>query len=480
VSGDPSRFADGALLFVDLDPTYVRALLFGLREALKQGRSFTWPSVLKLCQWVVSQPREIAGRISDGPTDIDPDWGWTRKAIASLFSEGFDEEKTGIIPTDHREAVWSVLHDLTDDPDPTAETEASYAGTNMDPVTLSINTTRGEAMHAVVRYALWIRRHIATLPDAKDRLDKGFEELTEARDVLNSHLDVTRDPSVAVRAVYGEWFPWLNLLDPAWAKQHVPSIFPEDVSLQALYDAAWEAYIVFCLPYDEVFLTLKEQYAHAVARLGSATHKDRLARDPEERLSEHLMTLYWRGKIVLDEPEGILPQFWAKADSLLRGHALEFIGRSLRNQHEEIPSAILERMKALWERRLEVAQSSAAPQNHKEEMAAFGSWFVSGKFPDEWALPELLTALRISGKTEPDDDVVERLGQLVDANPNEVVACLDLTVKGDRDGWHIYGWRDQAKAILAQALRTDAAAAAEDLIHYLGSRGYMEFRELLR
>ena len=91
---------------------------------------------------------------------------------------------------------------------------------------------------------------------------------------------------------------------------------------------------------------------------------------------------------------------------------------------------------------------------------------------------QLLAALRISGKVDPDDDVVEGLLRLVEAKPKEVVACLDLMVRGDREGWDIYGWREQAKTILAKALRTDVAAA-EDLIHYLGSRGHMEFRELL-
>ncbi|MDH5362399.1 MAG: hypothetical protein OEW84_03700 [Aigarchaeota archaeon] len=40
------------------------------------------------------------------------------------------------------------------------EDEARYDSSNMGPVTLSVNATREEAMHAVARYALWVRRHI--------------------------------------------------------------------------------------------------------------------------------------------------------------------------------------------------------------------------------------------------------------------------------------------------------------------------------
>ena len=61
--------------------------------------------------------------------------------------------------------------------------EQRYGGSNMDPATLSINTTRGETMHAVIRYALWVRRHLEKEPDAEERLAKKFDEMPEVREV---------------------------------------------------------------------------------------------------------------------------------------------------------------------------------------------------------------------------------------------------------------------------------------------------------
>ena len=50
-------------------------------------------------------------------------------------------------------------YSLTEDEDPTPHHEAHYGGSTMEPFTLAMNTIRGEAMEAVIRYALWFRRH---------------------------------------------------------------------------------------------------------------------------------------------------------------------------------------------------------------------------------------------------------------------------------------------------------------------------------
>jgi len=481
VSQDPGRFAAEAERFMGLDPTYVRGLLSGFREAIKQNRTFEWTLVLKLCSWVVSQPRDIPGR-SVSQRDRDPDWGWTRKAAADLLSAGF-EEGPAVVPFDFRDAVWRILQPITDDPEPTLEYEARYGGSNMDPATLSINTTRGEAIHAVVRYALWVRRHLEKLPDAKQKLQRGFDEIPEVREALERHLDASTDPSLAIRAVYGQWFPWLVLLDKAWARNNVTTIFPIDDSQGMYRDAAWETYIIFCVPYDEVFEVLRDQYAGAVQRLGARSGEQRRLADPDQHLAQHLMTLYWRGKLDMDSPEGLIARFWNRASEEIRGHALGFIGRNLYNLKDTLPDETLERLMNLWQSRLSAAKGSATPSIHAAEMAAFGWWFVSGKFEDAWVIKQLAEALKIAPKTEHENVVVERLAGLSRRMPLEAVQCLEAIAKGDKEGWGIYGWRNHARAILDAALaetNPETRTAAESLVHYLGSRGYFQFGELLR
>jgi hypothetical protein len=480
ITSDPARFAAEANRFEGIDPTYVHALFSGFRKA-KRGGNFPWMPVLVLCRWVIDQPRDNTGhKDEDTDTDSDPDWIWTRQSIANLLSDALEPGEAEI-SFDHRAAVWNVLRPLTDDPDPTPEHEERYGGSNMDPTTLSINTVRGEAMHAVVRYALWVRRHLENVADDKKRISRGFNEIPEAREVLDKHLDPKYDPALAIRAVYGQWFPWLVLLDGTWTAQRIVKIFPHEDAFNTLRDAAWEAYIIFCAPYDNVFDLLHEEYTHAVKRIGTISSDRRHIADPDVRLAEHLMTYYWRGKLNLNEPGGLLARFFAKANGTLRSRSLEFIGRSLRDTKETVAPGILERLQALWAQRIEEVRNSAPPAPHAE-LAAFGWWFISAKFDDGWSIAQLKDVLKLAGSIEPDYQVIERLATLASSMPILTVECLDFMVKGEKEGWGIHSWSENARKILFTALHSNdvtARQAAEDNVNLLIARGYLAFRDLL-
>jgi hypothetical protein len=211
VRAQPQRFAADANKFRDLDPTYVRSLLWGLREAAANREEFPWPAVLQLSVLAVDQPPDPPGRDTTFG-DLDPGWSWTHKTIADLIGIGLNTGPSEI-PYELREAVWEVLEPLTDHEEPTPEYEERYGGSNMDPMTLAINTVRGEAIDAVIHYALWGHRHLEQQPDGAALLARGLEEMPEVRTVLQRHPDPANDPAAAIRSLYGRWFPWLILID---------------------------------------------------------------------------------------------------------------------------------------------------------------------------------------------------------------------------------------------------------------------------
>ncbi|MFX1298544.1 MAG: hypothetical protein ACFFD2_27265, partial [Promethearchaeota archaeon] len=481
MASEPERFANAALKFKQLDPTYVRALISGLCEAANQHRRFNWVPVLELCDWIVKQPREIPGRKCEY-ADLDPGWVWTRKRIADLLSVGFKED-TAEMPFELRENEWKILLPLTKDPDPTPEHEKKYGGSNMDPSNLAINTIRGEAMYAVIRYALWVRRYIEKTKDGKNLIKKGFEELAEVREVLNYHLEPQNDPSLAIRSVYGQWLPWLVLIDSKWAAQNVIKIFPNDLSLTELRDAAWDTYVAFCSPYDSVYEILSDEYFKAVERIGKHSKEKRYFADPDERLAEHLMALYWRGKLDLNDQKGILMKFYQKADTRLKYHAIQFIGTSLEQESRSIDPLILGRFISLWEYRLQ-AVKKYDPTLLKDELSAFGWWFISGKFDNDWAINQLKEALNLAGKIDPDYRVLEHLAQVSVSFPDLAIDCLRLITEKDREGMRLIArdMRENARTILKNGISNKEERIKEsaiDLVHRLGAKGYLEFRDLL-
>jgi hypothetical protein len=231
------------------------------------------------------------------------------------------------------------------------------------------------------------------LPDGPRRIASGLAELPEIREVLETHLDPTHDPSLAIRAVYGQWLPRIVLLDRGWTSAQLSRIFPPEQP--ELRDVAWETYTVFCPPYDNVFEVLESEYAAAVGRLGRPVGGDRRVADPEECLAEHLMLLYGRGKLGADPLRGLVERFFEEAPGRIRGRAIQFIGRSLRENKTKIPVAVIRRFVARWEHRIAQARFSSAESI--EELSDFGWWFVSQKFDEAWAMERLEEALRLAG-----------------------------------------------------------------------------------
>ena len=100
----------------------------------------------------------------------------------------------------HQKRIWFILEILSKDPDPTPEYENKYGGKNMDPATMSINTTRGFAMHAVMKYALWVKKNLEKLSKHNDDFIFNLDLIPEVKKILGEHLDIKKDPSLTIRA----------------------------------------------------------------------------------------------------------------------------------------------------------------------------------------------------------------------------------------------------------------------------------------
>ena len=478
VARDPQRYLQETSWYSKLDPTYIRSILQGVAEGLGKGHRFEWEHVLNLSAWVVAQERTIEGRVVDR-WNADPDWGWTRNTIANLFAAGFGDNNNSI-PLHLRGKVWSILSVLTEDPNPTAEDERDFNSGHSEgnDIQHAINTVRGKSFETMFSYALWVRRAIAVAPDAASRLARGFDNMPEVRAVLDAHLKIDREPSPAIRAIYGSWFPWLVLLDATWAKQAVAQVYADETP--RFWKAAWEAYILFRQPYDNVLDVMMPVYKQAVERIGSGSREDRHPSRAEDHLAQHLMAFYWRGKLTLQGADQILTVFYKNADDRLRGKALEFVGRSLGNTTAPLEANIVQKITSLWEWRL--GQAQKAPVDHQKEIANFGWWFGSGKLDQRLAMQDLLTVLNVAGSVDADFVVMERLAELAENMTQEVLECARLMIEGDKQGWDIPGWEKELRHILGVAMNSpipEARVTATAIINRLGERGYLNFRSLL-
>ena len=462
VAQSPGVYAAEADYLKGLDATYVRGFFGGWSTAAKNGRPFTWTPVLNLAAWSIAQPREIPGRCAD-ELDADPHWGWARKRLGDLLSNGL---RAGLaeIPFNLREVVWALLSELVEDPDPNPDDERRADG--IDPFNLSINTVRGEAMHAIMRYVDWVRRHDNTIAGLPGEVVK----------VLEAHLDPTHDGSAAIRAVMAWSFPHLYGVDNQWATAHVDDIFPSDEKSCGLWQAAFFTYVLWQQSYPTLFQFLAKQYDRALAELGQNPAYPFEIERYQEHLAEHLLGYYWQG-VVRMEPGDILDRFFRMAPPKLRGYAVGFVGRLLSAPRTVADVGVLERLKALWVARR--GASDAAPEEH----TAFGWWFASGRFDTDWAFAQLQGVLERYGVVEAPPHVAERLVQLATSRPGEVIAALRLMLEQSPDPWLILTIKEQIRqvmlAVMSNPQDEQARQAGRGLVNVLAARGHPEFRDLI-
>ena len=97
------------------------------------------------------------------------------------------------------------------------------------------------------------------------------------------------------------------------------------------------------------------------------------------------MLLFYRdGLIELDSDDGLMAALFANYTPQMRAHVLGHFGWLLFRQAELSEEQVV-RLQALWEWRRQVVDGTDDPA----ELAGFGWWFRSGKFPTRWAASQL-------------------------------------------------------------------------------------------
>lgn len=475
IASDPTRWSQSLTSFMDLDPTFVRSVFTAHRDALRQNKSFDWKPILDLSATILTKPIEVKDRKPSGFYGDDPDWNWSRNAIAELLREGLDAEE-GKIPQELKKEVWKIIEVLTHDANPTPEEEAKQLESDRDPLTVAISSTRGDAIQAAIRYGIWLK---SSVPEDKRKdwsIAKNAPELLKA---LNDHLDIKIDPSVGIRALYGERLGNLAWLDTTWVEEHVKDIFPDDPEKQKYFDAAWETFITFNNAYDNFIPLLIPQYQRAVKEIGNHTDGKHHPENPEQSLAQHLILFYCRGKIPLEKD--LMKIFYDVAPLELRAEVVDFIGRSAKNG-DTMAIPVRDRFIALMEARLAVIKAGKNVHAEIQEFKDFSWWVYSEKFDDDWSLEKLVEVLNLGCDIEGDHLVVERFITLAPQYPLEVITSVELMVENDKKGWGVPTWGEELSSVIKLVLKSKNEAAikkAEEFIHRLVAKGHPQYKDLL-
>lgn len=465
VKENPQKYVSAISLFKEkkLRPMYFYNFIRGLKEFLQSSGQFQWEPVVNLCHDLIFQEELV----STPAHKDEQDWRTVRQTIADFLGDALGRGDNNP-PVSLQEKVWDMVSELVEDPEPTPEAEKRDGEGGFDPMTLAINTVRGEAMHAVINYGLWVARNLG---------DKTVEVKIPQKvtDVLDKHLDKTQDPSLAVHSIYGWRAPNISYLNKPWLEANKGKIFCKDSPEYLL--AAWEGYLSNNV-IKEVLQTLKPLYFEFVPFLGSFEKKGFRANDVDQRFPQHVMVAY-----VSDaENDDLVEFFFENAPAKARAEALNFAGRVVLRQQEGLrdKEQVLKRLAELWEKRISLPVETV----EVEELQELGWWFKFSPVGKKETLELMAKTLELTkGKIDVPYEIVEELVKYVLEYPLESIKLLQLLAEAERESHEITYKRNEYREVfrlIKEGDNKDAKQIKDDVINHLGSKGLIEeFRDLL-
>lgn len=465
--------------FLNVEPLYAAAILRGLGEGLKGIPVSHLPSLWKFARWLLAQPDpqteitdEFTNRVSSGRR-----WQSARLELARLL-DALLRGAAKTLPATERTAIWPLLAELAHDPDPNAADEARDRENNRDPFTHSLNSVRGEAVHATFSYISWLRRSGGEATPGQE-----FDDLPEVGTEFARLLDPQQEPAEAIRSIFGVNVGRLAFWAESWFMRNLPQIFPSD-SHRELYQAAWEGYIHFSRANSKMLALLREQYRTAVESMSQMDNVGSRHNDVRIKLGEHLVVNYWWGKLDFTQPDDLLARFFQRAPRPVRAAVLAFVGRSVAQAEGAIPPEIHDRLVRFWKWRVAVAIGPDG-KGHRAELAEFAWWFDSEKFEDAWAIRQMVLALELSHSVADQSLWMKRFAALADRFTADAVRGLELTVQAAQERGESF-WEDeealaifQVVAKISQPNILERARRAQNILLGMGKSQYLHALPLI-
>lgn len=448
---------------VGLDPTYVRAVVEGFEKALSDKRPFEWSSVLSLMERALREPDATKPASQRELEDRDPDWGWTRKSSASLMQKAFESQ---VQIVDDPERTWKLLEALSWESEPTPDYEARFGGDNMDPLTLSLNTTRGQAMHAVLAAAMWSKRNE----------NSHIQELSLEN--LAKHLDPDREPSQAFRGVLGSWLAPLQNQFPDWFERHLEDILPEAKQYEHLRSATWNTFLAWSRPNPSLWNSLRGEYRKSIAQLPSSREtEDGLRKPVGKALAEHLASYLWWGLIDLErDPE--IREFFRDAIADDATDLIQVLGSSLEaDENKPVDSAVLGMVSDLWAR-IPTWISARDEGDRTKILSSFGELYVvdalSGRLGDN----ELLSITRAGVVAGPEHLMLPAVAERVWISPEAPLRFVAAFVDKPPTLWSVDSYERELQMVIEGGIEAGGSFRdqAELIVNLLVAKGHTNFR----
>lgn len=473
VSEAPEKFdvfasflADPAIRFV-----YVYHYLAGVREGIKNKGGKLTNEILSLCEYIMAQKDDpFVG--SSG--DHEPGLIASQMEVAHLLGEALHSDDP-YLTREQLDRIRALLIKLAHHSDPESDADSK---TSFDPFTHSLNCIRGEAMHGILHYSLYLSRQQDKISGEKSK-EGHFEP--EIQQILDEKLDLTVDPSLAVHSVYGAFVPQLHFLSHKWLENNLFKIFPEDEDMGAFWKAAWDAYIFASNVYRDVFKLLIPQYQRGLRLLNQPQNGEKhFSGSPYERLAQHIMFAYLAGLTDFGHENKLLDLFFENAPDSIRAQGVFWLSQVLGNDKPTFDDILWKKCWALWQKRLEYAETQEVNRN-TQEISDYLRWLANSPVKLDILFPTLQKSVKYLHDGFDARQLIEYASKQCVQYPVYAVILLQMTILFAKEVWWMPKDEDEEQ-ILRTAMTSkneEARKIAIAIINYRGEHGDFHWKYLL-
>lgn len=414
--------------------------------------------------------------VCDTQHTFDGSWTGVRLEIAWLFERGIVSDNAPI-PAELLDTVKDLLMLLIHDPDPSVEDDEN----SKDPVTAALNHIRPVALQGLIYLVRRLRMEQCGQEPCLYHLP---HDIIVA---FNERLDLERDPSPAIKAVFGRNFPLLYWIDQEWTKANIDHIFTSDgqASDCKTFMAAFDSFVLYNAFYIDFAPILRAKYTQAIDCL-LAGYKAEVHLNPVAHLCGHIACEYLLADYHLLSPEGqasLLMKLYSIQDSGIYSsiaHGLVSAYKSAESEKDKF----WERLRVVLEYRLRTALAADHSVEYDDEMRQFAQMLP--KLPQTETMESLWPILEglvphIARREYVDigwEAVEEFLVEAVKTDPVRVAQYYRIMNSANK-GRHWYDRHGKGSIIINTAIKSPTARGEVCLlIDRLARNGMNEFLDV--
>jgi hypothetical protein len=472
VRADPSKLANRAWDLRELPIAYVRAAVSGWREALQENTTFSTEEIWRLAAFVAHQADDGA----EQPVrtfEAETVWRYTQQEVALLIRAYVQQSRERGLSIGQVKLLWDVVKPLTHHADPTPEREAKAIDGGMDPLTLSLNSTRPVAIRTTA--------HLLNALDCHQMLGENPDIVAELLNSLETHISPAADPSLAIAAELGEVMGILINVAPDWVSAHANTMFggirSADPAKQAWSDALFSVVVAAYGPSPTLLKHLRPWFEESF----NADYMERrktvgwhVPQSTAQHVASHILLLHVYG--IIERDDSLMQLLFSATTAEARGDALGQLGWQF--LHEDREETVMARAQALVGWRAEEIRAGNAST---VELNGFHWWIKSNRFSAAWWLP--LLELAVSNPAfDSHSGLGAALAEAATQFPKQTVSLLSQLLPGEGPSWQRYDMIENAPVVLAVALESGDDVArdfARAVMDRLGREGYTDLSEAI-